>query len=230
MMVLFVGCSKTEPKVNENNVPIIESVEEPILNEQPIFELNRREIFSDTDVARANIRTLIEMLDVFPWEKKALHFVYRHAGKMIWKPNQIQDFRKILEDDSYLSMCGAQRYWDYLETTDDKVKQDVLYSVLLLRYLNNLSSGCREWVSSDGMVVNENSRKNIKAEYVLSLVAQGALVQKLFIPYLPQNRDFFVALDDYKRLEKSVENLSDLKRERLSIEQYKTLKTYPTYN
>jgi len=224
MVVLFVGCSKTEPKANKNYVPVIESVE------QPIHEVKSRAIFTDAHVQRGNIRTLIETLDAFHWEKKALHSVYRHEGKMIWKPNQIEDFRKILEDDSYLAMCGDRRYWDYLEVTEDRVKQDVVYSALLLKYLNNLSSGCKEWVSSDGRVLNENKIQNIKAEYVLSLLARGALIEKLFIPYLPKNSEFFVRLKRYKSLEQSIENPSDLKRERLFIEEYKTLKIYPTYD
>lgn len=224
MVVLFVGCSKSEPKLNKNYVPVIESVE------QPINEVKSRAIFADAHVKRGNIRTLIETLDAFPWEKKALHTVYRHEGKIIWKPNQIQDFRKILENDSYLAMCGDRRYWDYLDVTKERAKQDVLYSTLLLKYLNNLSSGCRQWVSSDGMALNENRIQNIKAEYVLSLLARGALIEKLFIPYLPKNREFFVHLKRYKALEKSVENPSDLKRERLYIEQYKTLKIHPNYD
>ncbi|MBU1669315.1 hypothetical protein KKC13_12970 [bacterium] len=223
-IIFFIGCSKTEPNVNKNYIPEIEE------SEQPIQEVNNRKIFSDTHVKRGDIRTLIETLDAFPWEKKALHSVYRHEGKMIWHPNQIQDFRKILQDDSYLAMCGDRRYWNHLEVTGQKAKHDVLYSVLLLKYLNNLSSGCRQWVSSEGMVLNENRTQNIKAEYVLSLLARGALIEKLFISYLPKNREFFVSLNRYKALEKSIKNSSDLKRERLFIEQYKTLKIHPTYD
>lgn len=100
----------------------------------------------------------------------------------------------------------------------------------MLKYLNNLKSGCLEWISSDGQVKNENSVEAIQSNYVLSMLPKGVLIKKLLLFYYPKNREFFDAVKHYKALEMGSVSYDELKIERLNIEQYKIFKDEPDYN
>jgi len=84
-------------------------------------------VFSEDIEGFANSKHLIQYLDAYPWEKKALHKAYSRY-KMLWTQREIQDFLAIIHDDKYLSLCADKRYLDNLIFTTDVTKQDLLYS------------------------------------------------------------------------------------------------------
>jgi len=231
--VFFTGCSVVQPitptieddnnKSMENNQTLLPSISE----KEQIEEIES--VFSHEFEEETNRESLIESLDAFPWEKEALQKVYSSHDE-IWSSSQKEAFKQILEDDSYLSICADRRYLDNLEFIEEGFREDILYSILLLKYLNNLKSGCLEWVSSDTHVKNENSVEAVRSDYILSMLPKGVLIQKLILFYSPKNREFLDAVKHYKALEMGSASYDELKTERLNIEQYKTLKEEPDYN
>jgi len=185
-------------------------------------------VFSEDTEESLNSKHLIKYLDAYPWEKKALRKAYTQYRKL-WTKSEIHDFLAIVNEDKYLSLCSDKRYMDNLMFTADPAKQDLLYSILLLKYLNNLSHGCMEWVSSDGMIKNENSKEYIESDYLLSMLSKDILIERLFTRYVPKEKDFFPALKRYKLLTKYLEKSDEIKSERLQIEQYKTFENHPDY-
>ena len=239
LVTLFSGCSVTTPikkplsvEDNVTHTRILEnketfSVQAIAKNDVDVIEnvfLNELDLENNT-----NTETLIESLDAFPWEKEALQKVYA-SYEQIWENAQKKEFNKILEEDKYLSICGDRRYVDNLKFIDEPAKQDILYSILLLKYSNNLKSGCLEWVSSDGQVKNENSTEQIRSNYLLSMVPKGVLINKLLLSYGLKNREFIEAVQHYKSLEMSSLDPNELKVERLKVEQYKIFEEQPDYN
>jgi len=185
-------------------------------------------VFSEDIEDFASSKRLINYLDAYPWEKKALYKAYgKH--KKLWTKHEIQDFLAIINEDKYLSLCADKRYLDNLIFTTDVAKQDLLYSILLLRYLNNLSHGCSEWVGSNGTILNENSEKYIESDYLLSMLPKNILIERLFTRYIPKEKDFFPAIKRYKLLTKYLEKSDEIKNERLQIEQYKRFENHPDY-
>jgi hypothetical protein len=185
-------------------------------------------VFSEDTEGLSSTQHLIKYLDAFSWEKKALKKAYSKHQKL-WTKNEIRDFLLIVNEDKYLSLCGDKRYLDNLIFTADDSKQDLLYSILFLRYLNNLSHGCVEWVGSDGAILNENKEEYIKSEYLLSMLPKDILIERLFTLYVPSNKDFFPAIKRYKLLTKYLEKSDEIKSERLQIEEYKTFENHPDY-
>ena len=195
-------------------------------------EVNKIEVIpnvfsEDTEDFLSNKR-LIKYLDAYSWEKKSLSKAYAKKKKL-WTKHEIQDFLSIVNEDKYLSLCGDKRYLDNLIFTADAVKQDLLYSILLLRYLNNLSHGCVEWVSSGGSVLYENNQEYIESDYLLSMLSKDILIERLFTRYFPKDKDFLPAIKRYKLLTKYLEESDEIKNERLQIEQYKTFENHPDY-
>jgi len=186
-------------------------------------------VFLEDVTFESDAKVMVKALDAFAWEKKSLSKIYKKKDQ-IWTKQGIKEFKKILSDDRYLSLCGDIRYLQNLEFTTQKIEQDVLYSVLFLKYLNNLSSGCIEWVSSDGSVLNENHEENIASAYLLEMLSRGVLVERLFLPYLPQEKDFTHAIKRYKALDVSAADRNEIKLERLVVEQYKSSESYPEYD
>ena len=185
-------------------------------------------VFSEETEDFLNSKRLIKYLDASPWEKKALNKAYTKHRKL-WTKREIQDFLSIINEDKYLSLCSDKRYLDNLVFTAEPAKQDLLYSILLLKYLNNLSHGCVEWVGSDAVVKNENSEEYIESDYLLSMLSKNILIERLFTRYIPKEKDFFPAIKRYKLLTKYLENSDEIKSERLQIEQYKSFENHPDY-
>ena len=199
-----------------------------IMVPEPSKRRTIKDVFTEETPERLGSQQLINYLDAFSWEKKALSKAYSRERKL-WTKREIQSFLAIVNEDKYLSLCGDKRYMDNLIFTSNPAKQDLLYSILLLRYLNNLSNGCREWVSSDGELLNENSKEYIESNYLLSMLSKDILIERLFTRYIPKNKDFFPALKRYKLLTKYLEKSDEIKNERLQIEAYKSVENHPDY-
>jgi hypothetical protein len=184
------------------------------------------DVFTDSMFLNGDRLELIKKLDALAWEKRALLKAYQHHTEL-WNQQQKKDFQKILEEDKYLSICGDRRYYDNLLFTTEEPQVDILHSILLLKYLNNLSNGCMKWVTQK--IDNENIRKNIQADYLLDMIEKDAIVERLFVPFFPRQKRFLVAIREYKKMAERVEKSKKLKDKRLEIEQLKHTEAYPNY-
>jgi hypothetical protein len=184
------------------------------------------DVFTDSLFLNGDRMKLIKNLDAQPWEQKVLLKAYKNHTKL-WNRRQRKEFQRILEDDKYLSLCGDRRYYDNLLFTLDEPQVDILHSVLLLKYLNNLSHGCRKWVSQKAS--NENHHKNIPSLYLLDMIEKDALVERLFVPFIPRQKSFQIAIREYKQIKENDEKSQKLKDKRLEIEQLKEREEYPSY-
>ncbi len=227
--------NKTKETLEENLSSVSEEVEAKALKNdnleesQIIINVFDDELYFEKDkVGRDKTQVVIKYLDAFSWEKKALKKVYAKY-KRLWSEQQSKNFRKILEEDRYLSLCSDHKYWDNLEFEESQPKRDVLHSILLLRYLNNLTHGCPQWITSNGKVKDENSKEHIKTKQVFSLLPHGVIIEKLFSLYLPKEKDFFLLLKKHKASLEEAKKREVIQSERLEIEAYKCRKCQPNY-
>ena len=252
MLLLFIsGCTKQPQKIDkkpsciihptskDNNKTVIENISESSKDDDGLKVVDETDgssevvgeycivdVFTDSMFLNGDRIKLIKNLDALDWEKKALLIAYKNHTEL-WNSKQKKEFQKILEDDKYLSLCGDRRYYDNLLFTTEEPQVDILYSILLLKYLNNLSNGCTKWVSQK--LGNENSKKNIHAEYLLDMIEKDAIVERLFVPFIPRQKRFLIAIREYKKMEDRAEKSQKLKDRRLEIEQLKHTEEYPNY-
>jgi len=184
------------------------------------------DVFTDSMFLDGDRLKLIENLDALAWEKKSLLKAYKNHTQL-WNKKQKENFQKLLASDKYLSLCGDKRYYDNLLFTLDEPQVDILHSVLLLKYINNLSNGCMQWVSQK--ISNENSNKKIPSRYLLDMIEKDAIVERLFIPFIPKQKSFRVAIREYKKMKEKRGNTQELKVRRIEIEQIKQTEEYPSY-
>ncbi|CAA6813667.1 MAG: Unknown protein [uncultured Sulfurovum sp.] len=248
-MFVFVGCSTTQPKVIvsedkkevveinkiesvvvENNVSQVMPVEEhvPVIDdENVILSVFSDELYFEKDkVGTDKTKVIIKYLDAFDWEKKALRKAYA-KNKRLWSKKQSESFWKILEEDKYLSLCSNQRYWDNLQFEESEPERDILHSILFIKYLNNLSNGCPQWVESK--VKNENSKQFINTKEIFSLLPHEVIIEKLFYLYTPHSKKFDTLMNEYRTLTSSEMKEDTHKAERLQIEEYKRNRSKPQY-
>ena len=251
-LFLFLGCAVLEPSfeaissinVEENttkervekNVSICSKLleDKTIKNDnleegRLILNVFDDELYFEKDkVGKDKNEVVIKYLDAFPWEKKALKNIYKKYQKL-WSKKQSKDFRKILEEDKYLSLCADRRYWDNLEFEESEPERDILQSVLLIKYVNNLSHGCPEWVKSDGKIKDENEKEPIKTKQIFSLLPHRVIIGKLLSLYLPKEKKFLELLEEHQVSLESNKKSEFLKLERLKIEAFKCKKCNPNY-
>jgi len=184
------------------------------------------DVFTDSIFLGGNRLKLIENLDALAWEKKSLLKAYKNHTQL-WSKRQRESFQKLLESDKYLSLCGDKRYYDNLLFTLEEPQVDILHSILLLKYVNNLSHGCMQWVSEK--VSNENSSKSIPSKYLLDMIEKNVLVERLFVPFIPKQKSFKIAIKEYKKMEEKMIDSQELKVRRIEIERIKQTEEYPSY-
>ena len=254
VVLLFIsGCTKQVPiepipqkpaciihPTSDNTKEPIKEIREPLVKEEEdelkiidggggnevVGEYCIVDVFTDSIFLDGDRLKLIKNLDALPWEKKSLLKAYKNHTDL-WNKKQRKAFQKILESDKYLSLCGEKRYYDNLLFTVEEPQADILHSILLLKYINNLSHGCMQWVSKK--VNNENSSKDIPSTYLLDMIEKDALVERLFIPFVPREKSFRIALREYKKMKEKVGNSQELKVRRIEIEQIKQTQEYPSY-
>jgi len=244
-LVLFTGCSlvKIEPvvvkeEIHSEKISEIQKVEpleevEKKVKETPIEVIEKvfsDELFFEIDKMHANKNLLtIKYLDASPSEKRALNLTYSRYKK-IWSEEQSEEFKLIIQEDKYLSLCSDKKYWNNLEFENEPEKREILSSILLLRYLNNLTHGCEKWVKSNGKIKEENRDKQIDANHLLSLLPHGLLIEKIIQKFLPQEERFLSRVEEYHFLVDSTQNSSNLKEMRLEIERLKSISMRPNYS
>ncbi len=184
--------------------------------------------FEKDKVGVDKVAVVIKYVDAYPWEKKALRGAYAKY-KRLWSKKQSQDFREILEEDRYLSLCSDHRYWENLQFEEGEVERDVLQSILLMRYLNNLANGCPKWVESDGKIRDENAQEKINTKQIFSLLPHEVIIEKLLLLYLPKDEAFNSLLKKYQQSLQKHPKEVQLKEERLAIEALKCKQCQPNY-
>jgi len=245
-IVFFVtGCVAPQAKVKtvsheqnssqslEHNKSVIR--EKKIVQEMPKEEKNIIEnVFDDElyfekdKIVGDKTAIVIKYLRAYPWEKKALKKIYKKY-KYLWSKRQSETFKKIVQGDKYASLCGDKDYWDNLQFEESKLERDILQSVLLLRYINNLSHGCPKWVESNGKIKDENRKKDVESRYIFSLLPHKVLIEKLLLLYAPKEKKFKKLLSEYKALVESDAKQDKLKEKRLELEQFKASEIHPNY-
>ena len=250
LLFIMVGCASknvkpTVKKESKSSVEhnetleekgILSKIYEQIVNKKDEVESGEvlANVFSDElyfekdKVGQDKTGVVIKYLDAYAWEKKVLNRAYK-KHKKLWSKKQSKDFEKILQHDKYLSLCSDHKYWDNLEFEESEPERDILHSILLLRYLNNLSHGCVDWVQSDGKIKDENRREYINAKYIFSLLPYNVLIDKLLFIYAPKELEFKKMLQSYHKALERGQDSKDLKQERLIIELYKRKERYPNY-
>ena len=186
------------------------------------------ELYFEKDKVRDKTGVVIRYLRAYPWEKKALKRIYKKY-KLLWSKRQSKTFKKIIQEDRYASLCSDQRYWDNLEFEESEPEHDILQSILLLRYINNLSHGCVKWVESNGKFKDENRKKNVEAKYIFSLLPHNVLIKKLLRLYAPKEKSFKRLLSKYRALVESDSKRDKIKEKRLELEQFKSDEIHPNY-
>jgi len=190
----FSGCSVLNRNFEEvSNVPKVPINKGLKLNKEKIIKTKSLqnvevvlnvfddEFYFEKDKAVKNKRTLvIKYLDAEQWEKQALRKIYAKHQR-IWSVKQYRDLEKILDEDRYASLCSDRRYWDHLKFEDEEPQRDILKSILLLRYINNLSYGCSH-------VVLPNGKNHVDANYIFSLLPHKVLIDKLLLQFVPSQR------------------------------------------
>ena len=204
VLLLFNGCTILKPSfgvINEDTVKIIPDKNEIIVEKTILVKISDKkkikdkslepeeiilnvfddELYFERDKVRGNkSRLIIRYLDAFSWEKNALLKAYT-IYKKIWSKKQSDDFKEILEEDKYFALCTDSRYWENLKIEDKEPERDILHSILLIKYLNNLSYGCRE--------IDDNSiQEHIDADHILSLLPHDVLIHKLLLIHLPKEK------------------------------------------
>ena len=218
---------KTKSILNVNEKQAVEALKEEKVH--LLENLFADELYFEKDkVGVDKTAVVIKYLRAYPWEKKALKEIYREH-KHLWSKQQSKSFKKILQEDRYASLCGDHAYWENLEFEESEPEQDILQSVLLLKYINNLTHGCVEWVESDGKVKDENREKPVEAKYILSLLPYNVLIKKLFLIYTPKKKRFKRVLSEYKALVESDATRDKIKEKRLLVEQSKITEIEPNY-
>ncbi len=187
------------------------------------------ELYFEKDKAGVDkTAVVIKYLHAYPWEKKALKRIYKKY-KHLWSKEQTETFKKIVQEDKYASLCGDQDYWENLQFEESEPERDILQSLLLLRYINNLTHGCIKWVESDGKIKDENSKKDVEAKYIFSLLPHNVLIEKLLLLYAPKEKKFKSILSEYKALVESDANREKIKEKRLELEAFKASEIHPNY-
>ena len=254
-LFFFSGCVANQPKVEKEETKILkkasdknitalstaskdikkeiiqeETIQKDVVEEgEVIVNVFDDELYFEKDkVGTDKTKVVIKYLDAFDWEKKALQKIYK-KHKKLWSKKQSKNFKNILKNDKYLALCGDRRYWDNLEFEESEPEQDILQSVLLIKYLNNVMHGCPEWVESNGKIKDENSKKHMNSKEIFSLLVHGVIIKKLFSLSVPKDKNFYPSVEKYKALLTTDVKKEILKKKRLMIENYKCKRWQPNY-
>jgi len=171
---------------------------------------------------------VIKYLDARDWEKKALGKIYKRHKKL-WSAKQSNSLKQIIEKNHYFGLCSDRKYWDNLAFEESEPERDVLHSMLLIRYLNNLSNGCVEWVRSKQKINDENHEEHINTKEILSLLPHHVLIEKLIMLYVSQSKQFKTLIANHHESLSFDKPQEELLAERFAIESYKRDEKNPKY-
>jgi len=184
------------------------------------------DVFTDSIFLNGDRIKLIQNLDASKEERAILLKAYKNHTDL-WSRTQREKFSTILEEDKYLSLCGARRYYDNLLFTTEEPQLDILYSIIFLKYINNLKNGCYEWVAQRRE--KQTLSHNVHGNYLLDMIEKDALIERLFIPYLPKEKSFLISVREYKKMVDKGSDKEGLREKRLEVEEKKRIEKYPSY-
>ena len=129
-----------------------------------------------------------------------------------WHSSQKSEFKKILKQDKYLSICNEQALYNQVKSSGNSQ----LMTKLLVAYADNLANGCL--VNAKGF--NAYRQKVTTADIQRQLNA-GQSIEQILQPYVPQYRQFNALVEKYHATNDPV-----LKRKiRMNIERIKLMKS-----
>ena len=155
-----------------------------------------------------------------------------------WHGSQKEEFLKILENDTYASLCDQQALYE-------KVKQNensILMSKLLVAYTDNLANSCID-IPSFKKAQNERKSRTFKTHYeiyrqkvdpqqIKMQLQAGKTIAQILQPYVPSYREWDRLLHAYRALQQQ-EGADPVlvHKVRLNLERVKLLKpeTSPNY-
>ena len=223
------------PKVEDNKSVVIEAKKSNLtkldkeLEGNVIVNVFADELYFEKDkVGEDKTAVVIKYLDAYAWEKKALAKVYKKY-KRLWSKKQSEEFKEILEEDRYLSLCSDRKYWDNLEFEESEPERDILQSVLLIRYVNNLEHGCPKWVASNAKIRDENAKEHTNMKQLFSLLPHEVIIEKLISLYVPKEKEFRILLKQHQNSLDLDKGKELLKLERLELEEFKCQTCQPNY-
>ncbi|SHO80386.1 Peptidoglycan-binding domain 1 [hydrothermal vent metagenome] len=147
-----------------------------------------------------------------------------------WRESQRSEFKKILAEDKYLSICNQRSlYKQVLGSNDSK-----LMSKLLVAYSNNLANGCIDMKSFNASQRAKKAKnidtyykidyQKVDANLILTQLKEGKSIEEILAPYVPTYPQFKILSDKYKSLLKDRDvNKKLLRKMRINIERIKMM-------
>ncbi len=154
-----------------------------------------------------------------------------------WHSSQKEAFLKILQHDTYMSLCNEKALYEKVRKSEDSR----LMSILLISYANNLANGCMDIVSFKKAQEERKSEKfktdytfykqRVDAKAIRMQLRAGQSIEKILQPYVPPYREFTRLVNAYHTLKKQ-KNTSPvlLHKIRLNIERVKLMKPIKSKN
>lgn len=148
-----------------------------------------------------------------------------------WHSSQKEDFLKILENDTYMSICGDRALADEVRRSEDSR----LMSKMLVAYVNNLANGCLD-IASFKQAQEARKSDDYKTDYTFYFqkvdpntirmqLKAGQRIEQILKPYIPPYREFKRLVDVYHAYAKDANVSSKLLHKiRLNIERVKLMK------
>ncbi|MCF6206599.1 MAG: L,D-transpeptidase family protein [Sulfurovum sp.] len=148
-----------------------------------------------------------------------------------WKPSQKKAFLSILENDTYVSICGQQSLYKKVRQSEDSH----LMTRLLIAYANNLANSC---IDLDAFNRAQEARKSDKFKTHFTVYKQkvdpntiknqlkaGYAIEQILKSYIPPYREFERLVKVYRALEHdSTVSAETRYKVRLNIERVKLMK------
>ena len=132
-----------------------------------------------------------------------------------WNSGQKNEFLKILAQDQYMSLCKDRALYDQVRNS----KNSKLMTKLLLHYSNNLANGCLTNLGEYGVY-----KQKVLASDIQMKLKAGQSIAQILKPYVPEYRQFFALIRQYKTLKNTPDSEALLHKIRLNIERIKLMK------
>ena len=148
-----------------------------------------------------------------------------------WRSSQKQDFLKILQEDTYMSLCDQKPLYQKVKQTRDSK----LMTKLLVAYAENLANGCIDYQRFEAAqrarkaqeidTYYEVYQQKVDPRTIKAKLVVGMPIEKILHPYVPNNPQFDKLIKKYRQLRRD-NNVSRslLRKVRLNIERAKIMK------
>jgi len=150
-----------------------------------------------------------------------------------WKFSQKNEFLKILEKDTYMSLCNQKPLYERVKVT----RNSKMMNKLLLAYINNLANSCIDFKDFDASQQRKKSneidtyyeayKEIIDPKIINMKLRAGESIENILKPYIPTTPQFKALVAKYKIFTAKEHNITEkqLKKIRLNIERTKIMKS-----